>query len=127
MSSASPGSATRFRMKLLSRACSRSTASEIRSSCLAIIHCLLRASTIYTCRRLSATKYCRKTASIVDAGPDNSREHHEDRRLEGRRIRVWLSSKAPVIPLKAESELIHLNAPVQESVSAPASSAIHQR
>src|ERR1700676_4035265 len=47
MSSASLGSATRLRMKLRSRILSRSIASEIRSSCSAIIHCFLSASSIY--------------------------------------------------------------------------------
>src|SRR6266403_939060 len=53
MSSASLGSATRFRMKLRSRVLSRSIAAEMRSSCSAIIHCFLSAASTYPCRRMS--------------------------------------------------------------------------
>src|SRR5258707_7529119 len=52
MSSASPWSATRLRMKLRSRPFSRSIVSEIRWSCSAISHCFLSASSIYWCRRM---------------------------------------------------------------------------
>src|ERR1700691_1511599 len=103
MSSASPGSATRFRMKLLSRACAPPTASEMRSSCLAaIIHCLLRASSICTCRRWSEENILGKLPRpIVDARPsseirpefeasknpvvsgENGSLRHAERRFEG--------------------------------------------
>src|SRR5580700_5896012 len=55
MSSASPGSGTRRRMKLRSRDCSRLTTSEIRRSCSRLIRSRLAASFIYSCRRLEGT------------------------------------------------------------------------
>src|ERR1700751_2017279 len=67
MSSASPRSDTRLRMKLRSRLCSRSIASEIRWSCSASIHCLRSTWSIYSCRRVSETNILEQNA--IFAGP----------------------------------------------------------
>src|SRR5579872_2167227 len=55
MSSASPASSTRLRMKLRSRGSSREIASEMLGSCSAIVHRFLSACSIYRCRRTSET------------------------------------------------------------------------
>src|SRR5713101_4255897 len=65
MSSASPGSLTRLRIKFRSLGCSRSIASEIRCSCSAVIHSTLSVSFIYLCRRMGRSNIVRKLTILT--------------------------------------------------------------
>src|SRR5260370_17256898 len=65
MSSASPGSLTRLRIKFRSLGCSRSIACEIGCSCSAVIHSTLSVSFIYLCRRMGRSNIVRKLTILT--------------------------------------------------------------